>query len=54
MIVTIYSSSDSRGLINEIPPQPASGEVLFQSGGGLYLLEVNAATLTWTLTFTKL
>jgi hypothetical protein len=52
MIVHVYWSSGEQGLINEIPPDPASGETLFFSGGDEHLFAVDAATLTWTLTLT--
>ena len=41
------------GLVNEIPPDPSSGEAFFNSPGGEFYLEVRASTLTWTLTLTK-
>jgi hypothetical protein len=38
-------------LVNEIPPNPSSGETVFDSGGGDFFLEVEGSTLTWTITF---
>jgi hypothetical protein len=39
-------------LVNEIPPNPSSGEVFFDSPGGEFYLDVQGATLTWTITLT--
>ena len=45
----------SQLLVNEIPPNPSSGQTLFESsGGGAYNLEVKASTLSWTITFTPI
>ena len=42
-------------LVNEIPPNPASGEtVLTVQDSGSYTVQVQAATLTWTITLTRL
>jgi hypothetical protein len=52
-IVHIHGEgSGEQGLVNEIPPDPASGEILFQSGGGSFFLDIQASTLRWTITFT--
>lgn len=53
-IVHIHGANGAdEGLVNEIPPNPSSGEAFFQAGGGLYVLEVKASTLSWTITFTR-
>jgi hypothetical protein len=37
--------------VNEIPPNPSSGETVFDAPiTGDYYLEVAASTLTWTIT----
>lgn len=54
-IVTIHGAgSAEEGLVNEIPPAPASGEALFRSGGGSYFLDIKASTLTWSIIFAPL
>jgi hypothetical protein len=52
-IVTLHGQHDTL-LVNEIPPNPASGETFLNAGGGDYDLEIQAATLTWTVTFTPI
>jgi hypothetical protein len=44
--------AESSGLVNEIPPDPSSGETFVRLGGGHYNLNVKASTLTWSVTFT--
>lgn len=52
-IVYIHGlSGSSENLVNEIPPDPASGEAFFQSSGGDFYLSVAASTLTWAITLT--
>lgn len=42
-------------LVNEIPPNPSSGETLLTvQDTGSYTLEVQAATLTWSMTLERL
>lgn len=41
-------------LVNQIPPDPSSGETFLRVDGGHYVLTVAAATLTWTITLTPL
>jgi hypothetical protein len=53
-IVHVVWSTGQDGLVNEIPPDPASGETLFFSGGAEHLFVVDAATLTWTITLTPI
>lgn len=53
-IVHVVWSSGSDGLVNEIPPDPASGETVFFSGGAEHSFVVDAATLTWTITLTPI
>ncbi|MDP9403609.1 MAG: hypothetical protein M3P85_09815 [Actinomycetota bacterium] len=43
-----------RGLVNEIYPEPASGEEFFDSPGGEFFLVVDASELSWTVTLTKI
>lgn len=40
-------------LVNEIYPDPASGEEFFDSPGGEFFLVVDASELSWTVTLTK-
>jgi hypothetical protein len=45
--------SDHQGLVNEIPPNPSSGETILDAHiTGDYYLEVAASTLSWTITLT--
>jgi hypothetical protein len=53
-IVHVEWSSGSDGLVNEIPPEPASGETVFFSGGGQHLFVIRASTLMWTVTLTPI
>jgi hypothetical protein len=53
-VVTIVSATQFEPLLNETPPQPASGEVKFQADGGDYHLVVAVSTLTWKITFTPI
>src|SRR5260370_3764085 len=53
-IVHVVWSSGSNGLGNEIPPDPASGENVFFSGGREHLFVVHPPTLTWTLSLTPI
>jgi hypothetical protein len=49
------ASNSSQHLVNEVPPNPSSGQTLFQSsGGGTYTLEIKASTLSWAITFTPI
>lgn len=41
-------------LVNEIYPDPASGEEFFDSPGGQFFLVVDASELSWTVTLTKI
>lgn len=49
-------SADGRkeALVNEIYPEPASGEEFFDSPGGEFFLVVDASELSWTVTLTKI
>jgi hypothetical protein len=53
-IVHARQGSAVEPLINEIPPSPSSGEVVFDSPGGAVFFEVEASTLTWSIKLTKL
>jgi hypothetical protein len=54
-IVHINLGDQSQHLVNEIPPTPASGEVLFDSPQEAdYILDVQASTLSWSITFTPI
>ena len=44
--------AESSGLINELPPNPSSGESFVRLGGGHYALDVKASVLSWSITFT--
>jgi hypothetical protein len=46
--------TESSNLVNEIAPDPASGEAFARIGGGHYALNIQAATLSWTLSFVPL
>ena len=53
--LTMHLGSQSQNLVNEIPPDPASGQALFEAPqDGAYTLELKASTLTWTITFTPI
>ena len=53
--VTLHGAPGSDTLlVNEIPPNPSSGEAFLNAGGGDYVLEVKASTLVWTITFTPI
>jgi hypothetical protein len=50
----VHGSSDLH-LVNEIPPNPPSGETFLKvDDAGTYQLQVQASTLTWTITLTPL
>ena len=53
MIVKMRLGSEEQLLVNEIPPKPAGGQVFFDSPGGGLILEVQAATLSWKITFAQ-
>jgi len=42
------------GLVNEIPPNPSSGETTLSVDAGDYFLDVKASNLSWTITLTKI
>lgn len=48
------AAGGDEGLVNEIHPEPSSGEEFFDSPGGEFFLEVDASELSWTATFTKI
>lgn len=52
-IVHVHGSAEE-GVVNEIPPNPSSGEASFDSSGGATYLTVEASTLTWTITITSI
>jgi len=54
MIVHIRQGTDDQGLVNQIPPKPPSGQEFFLSPGGKFVVVVQAATLTWKITFTQI
>jgi hypothetical protein len=41
-------------LINEVLPGTPSGEALFSSAGGSFIIDVEASNTTWQITFTWL
>lgn len=45
---------DKTNIINEVLPGTPSGEALFTSGGGSFIIDVEASETTWTITFTWL
>jgi hypothetical protein len=54
-ILHIHLGAQDQGVVNQIPPNPASGQTFFESPqADTYNLEVKAATLTWTVTFTPI
>jgi hypothetical protein len=54
-IVHIALGDQTQYLVNEIPPNPSSGETLFNSPQDAdYILQVKASTLSWTITFTPI
>lgn len=53
-VVIVHAAQDVH-LVNKIPPEPASGEAFLSvSDTEDYPVEIQAATLTWTLTFTRI
>jgi len=51
----VYIQGQSKDLlVNEILPNPSSGQVLFSSAGGQFIISVEASNATWRLTFTWL
>lgn len=53
-IVTVLGDNQIH-VVNEIPPDPSSGEtVLSVKDAATYQLQVQAATLNWTITLTRL
>ena len=51
----VYMQGQSkRLLINEVLPGTPSGEALFSSGGGSFIIDVEASETTWEITFTWL
>lgn len=52
---TVYIQGQSKDLlVNEIIPTTPSGEVLFTSLGGQFILSVQVSSATWQITFTWL
>ncbi len=45
---------EKTNIINEVLPGTPSGEVLFSSAGGQFIIEVQASETTWKITFTWL
>ncbi len=54
IVTVIRASGDDILLVNEIPPNPSSGQFLFPSPGGTYNVEIKASTLTWKLTLDQI
>jgi len=54
-IVQIHDSAGNSypSIVNEIPPDPSSGEGFFKSPGGEFYLEAESSQFTWTVTLTK-
>jgi hypothetical protein len=52
--VVYIQGQDKDLLVNEILPSPNHGEVLFTSGGGQFIIEIQASQATWKITFTWL
>jgi len=50
--VVYLQGQDKTLVINEVLPGVSSGESLFESAGGRFIIEVKASNATWTLTFT--
>jgi hypothetical protein len=51
----VYVQGQSKDLlVNEIIPATPSGEVLFTSLGGQFIVSVEVSSATWTITFTWL
>jgi hypothetical protein len=52
---TVYVQGQSKDLlVNEIIPTTPSGEVLFSSAGGQFILSIEVSSATWQITFTWL
>jgi hypothetical protein len=41
-------------IVNEVLPTPSSGEALFSSAGGSFIVDVEVSSATWKITFTWL
>lgn len=45
---------DKTNIVNEVLPDTPSGEALFTSAGGSFIIDVEVSDTTWTITFTWL
>ena len=45
---------EKTNIINEVLPNPSSGEALFSSAGGSFIIDVEVSSATWQITFTWL
>jgi hypothetical protein len=51
----VYVQGQQKNLVvNEVLPNPSSGEALFSSGGGSFIIDVEVSSATWRITFTWL
>ena len=51
----VYIQGQNKTLVvNEVLPNPSSGEALFSSAGGSFIIDVEVSKATWNLTFTWL
>ncbi len=51
----VYLQGQSKtNIINVVLPTTSSGQALFTSGGGSFILDVEVSTATWQITFTWL
>jgi hypothetical protein len=50
--VKVHGQQDTL-LVNEILPNPSSGEAALDSAGGRFVFEVQASQATWTITVTR-
>lgn len=49
--VVYIQGQEKNLLVNEVLPNPSSGEALFSSAGGSFIIEVQMSSGTWQLTF---
>ena len=54
-VFEVYIEGRERtNIVNEVLPGTPSGEALFSSAGGQFIIEVQASETTWKITFTWL
>lgn len=54
IIIYIIQGATKDLLVNQISPTPAAGQEYYVADGGKYALQIQAATLSWKVTFTQI